>query len=77
MFLFYVLSFFKNGDTNKRGTLFKGGGELFKEIWYLYDQTTFGHLDRFISNNRYLVDVLWGQPNKLIQVVFTSEFHEY
>ena len=25
----------------------------------------------------YIVDVLWGQPIKLIQVVFTSEFHEY
>ena len=23
------------------------------------------------------VDVLWGQPIKLIQVVSTSEFHEY
>ena len=25
----------------------------------------------------YIVDVLWGQPIKLIQVVSTSEFHEY
>ena len=25
----------------------------------------------------YLLDVLWGQPIKLIQVVSTSEFHEY
>ena len=25
----------------------------------------------------YVVDVLWGQPIKLIQVVSTSEFHEY
>ena len=25
----------------------------------------------------YLVDVLWCQPIKLIQVVSTSEFHEY
>ena len=24
-----------------------------------------------------IVDVLWGQPIKLIQVVSTSEFHEY
>ena len=23
------------------------------------------------------IDVLWGQPIKLIQVVSTSEFHEY
>ena len=26
---------------------------------------------------QYLLDVLWGQPIKLIQVVSTSEFHEY
>ena len=26
---------------------------------------------------RYAVDVLWGQPIKLIQVVSTSEFHKY
>ena len=25
----------------------------------------------------YFIDVLWGQPIKLIQVVPTSEFHEY
>ena len=25
----------------------------------------------------YLEDMLWGQPIKLIQVVSTSEFHEY
>ena len=24
-----------------------------------------------------ILDVLWGQPIKLIQVVSTSEFHEY
>ena len=26
---------------------------------------------------KYLLDVLWGQPFKLIQVVSTSEFDEY
>ena len=26
---------------------------------------------------RYVIDVLWGQPIKLIQVVSTLEFHEY
>ena len=29
------------------------------------------------SKRSRLVDVLWGQPIKLIQVVSTSEFHEY
>ena len=28
-------------------------------------------------NSVYLLDVLWGQPIMLIQVVSTSEFHEY
>ena len=27
--------------------------------------------------HKYLLDVLWFQPIKLIQVVSTSEFHEY
>ena len=30
MFLFYVLSFFKKGDTIQGGTLFKGGHDLRK-----------------------------------------------
>ena len=30
MFLFYVLSFFKKGDTIQEGTLFKGGHYLRK-----------------------------------------------
>ena len=29
----------------------------------------------FVSG-RLLLDVLWGQPNKLIQVAFTSELRE-
>ena len=31
----------------------------------------------FPNCNTYLIDVLWGQPIKLIQVVSTLEFHEY
>ena len=34
MFLFYVLSFFKKGDTYSRGDIIQGG-TLFKEIRYL------------------------------------------
>ena len=30
-----------------------------------------------LAGYTYLLDVLWGQPIKLIQVVSTSEFHEY
>ena len=37
-----------------------------------------GHLTILLHSLRtYLLDVLWGQPIKLIQVVSTSEFHEY
>ena len=35
MFLFYVLSIFKKGDTIQGGTLFKGGHYMYKEIRYL------------------------------------------
>ena len=35
MFLFYVLSFFKKGDTIEGGTLFKGGYYLRKYGKYL------------------------------------------
>ena len=30
-----------------------------------------------MHSNTAVIDVLWGQPIKLIQVVSTSEFHEY
>ena len=36
MFLFYVLSFFKNGDTIQGETLFKGGNYLRKYGMYLF-----------------------------------------
>ena len=35
MFLFYVLSFFKKGDTIQGGTLFKGGHYLRKYGIYI------------------------------------------
>ena len=35
MFLFYVLSFFKSGDTIQGGTLYKGGHYLRKYGMYL------------------------------------------
>ena len=44
MFLFYVLSFFKKGDTIQWGTLFKGGHYLRK-----YVNCIFFTLDIFIS----------------------------
>ena len=43
MFLFYVLSFFKKGDTIQGRTLFKGG-ILLKEIWYVMK-----HFYKFLS----------------------------
>ena len=41
MFLFYVLSFFKRGDTIQGGTLFKGGYYLRK---YGIPKKLFGYL---------------------------------
>ena len=37
------------------------------------------NIDAFVTRckPRYILDVLWCQPIKLIQVVSTSEFHEY
>ena len=32
---------------------------------------------RYTTGTVYILDVLWCQPIKLIQVVSTSEFHEY
>ena len=34
-------------------------------------------LDTKYMGSRYIVDVLWCQPIKLIQVVSSTEFHEY
>ena len=33
--------------------------------------------DQSLYKTEYVLDVLWGQPIKLIQVVSASEFHEY
>ena len=35
------------------------------------------HCTYWYVTNTYVIDVLWCQPIKLIQVVSTSEFHEY
>ena len=40
-----------------------------QSIFYIFQNCTKG--------TTYLLDVRWGQPIKLIQVVSTSEFHEY
>ena len=34
-------------------------------------------LDDYWMNRHYVLDVLWCQPIKLIQIISTSEFHEY
>ena len=43
------------------------------------DQPVIDHINRNVDihGKPYSLDVLWGQPIKLIQVVSTSEFHEY
>jgi hypothetical protein len=40
----------------------------------LFPTTLYQH---YLCSADYVLDVLWCQPIKLIQVVSTSEFHEY
>ena len=52
MFLFYVLSFFKRGDTIQGGTLFKGGHYLRKYgnlIFFILVSTRSVYKKRLIS----------------------------
>ena len=60
MFLFYVLSFFKNGDTIQGGTLFKGGhylrkygicNKIFLPYQCLIDKSLFFHYKVFTNEN--------------------------
>ena len=44
----------------------------FGSVSFFKTQTVFNHV-----STTYLLDILWGQPIKLIQAVSTSEFHEY
>ena len=46
MFLFYVVSFFKNGDTIRRGTLYKGGHYLRKYGKWFFFFTDYGVFER-------------------------------
>jgi hypothetical protein len=49
-----------------------------KSKLYLHYYTPFYKYKLFPSDYRYyILDVLWCQQIKLIQVVSTSEFHEY
>ena len=43
----------------------------------LFKQAVLFFSDQGNKSSTYIVDALWGQPIKLIQVVPTSEFHEY
>ena len=54
-------------------TLSKSLTNFVSPDWKLHDRQTTDAL----MQNQGTVDVLWGQPIKLIQVISTSEFHEY
>ena len=64
MFLFYVLSFFKNGDTIQGGTLYKGGHYLRKYGIYIvlnFDQ-------KMLSFKTRITRLFFGQINVTIFV---------
>ena len=63
----------------------KAATRVDQEIWLAYIKRSI-NLQIFKKPNYHnyksslhvgVLDVLWGQPTKLIQVVFSSEFHEY
>ena len=87
MFLFYVCTkLFQNGGNYSRGDIIQGR-TLFKEIRYVvpcddanksYGKANYDKWFLLLSAQQlHTLDVLWCQPIKLIQVVSTSEFHEY
>ena len=45
--------------------------------WYVLIMKKRERFYKFSWRQEYVLDVLWGQPIKLAQVVSTSEFHEY
>ena len=47
-------------------------------VGYIFQQGTFTSNPKYKRiPTYYILDVLWCQPIKLIQVISTSEFHEY
>ena len=63
-FLADQLTLSQPGGTHSPTTLLRADPDFqtLRRPWYI---------------STYLLDVLWCQPIKLIQVVSTSEFHEY
>ena len=43
------------------------------DFWFTRSKNQFGFQIRFISNTVHIIDVLWGQPIKLIQVASNSD----
>ena len=84
MFCFYVLSLFKNWDTIQEGTLYKGGGTLFKEIYarYLIPDMTFEGRSRQDTILR--IEAVWAGLAFLScryiaaqKTIVGSQFHAY
>ena len=66
-------------DMNTAETLIGCGeklGLIMVQVAKVLMEIEIGDFIGEVSNYK-LRDVLWGQPIKLIQVVSTSEFHEY
>ena len=71
-------------DSVQKDTLHHIRKETFQNImkFFFLKQTRYtklGSLNKFCPKDRntYVLDVLWGQRIKLIQVVSALEFHEY
>ena len=46
------------------------------DFWFTRSKNQFGFQIRFISKTVHIIDVLWGQPIKLIQVASNSKLRE-
>ena len=73
------LDFFKINHLNYKNYIFSikkiSVNKIFSN-WSLVN-IFISMISLWYSGSWYVIDVLWGQPIKLIQVVSTSEFHEY
>ena len=70
MFLFYVLIFFKKGDTIQGGTLFKGGHYLRKYGIHLYISPCIDIRKVFFRIKWMQVHSLWSWPKRLVSQFF-------
>ena len=69
--------FFHQHFSVEKESNFLIGRKIFFSLFKKISSLNYSTLNFFHVWLRYTLDVLWGQPIKLIQVVSKSEFHEY